>query len=170
MSTASPSSRFLITAGYIAMLVGAIDPMEGSLLVLPGSGLVALGTFLGPRAKRLLTYRLWAFLLVAAGVGGLWGLSIAGGFGGTSGLSNWWGLLILPYLIGWSIGIWGPGVPRWLPALGLVVGIWYLAIAGMILRNASLPEEAAGAASVFGAIGLLTIGGCLYRLRTIAKG
>ena len=38
-------SRILIPVGGLAMLVGAIDPMEGSLLILPGSGLVALGTF-----------------------------------------------------------------------------------------------------------------------------
>ena len=39
------------------MLVGAIDPIEGSLLILPGSGLVALGTFLAQSERRLITYR-----------------------------------------------------------------------------------------------------------------
>ena len=29
-------SRILFTVGGIAMLVGAIDPVEGSLLILPG--------------------------------------------------------------------------------------------------------------------------------------
>ena len=42
-------ARILIIAGSIAMLIGAIDPMEGSLVILPGSGLVALGTFLHPQ-------------------------------------------------------------------------------------------------------------------------
>ena len=54
-------SRILFTVGGIAMLVGAIDPMEGSLLILPGSGLVALGTFLGQSERRLIAYRVWRF-------------------------------------------------------------------------------------------------------------
>ncbi len=152
------------------MLVGAIDPMEGSLLILPGSGLVALGSFPGHGAKRLLIFRLWSLLLIAIGVAALWGLSVAGGFGGTSGLSIWWGILIVPYLIGWSIGVWGPGVPRWVPALGLGVGIWYLAIVLMALRQSANLEEADAAALVIGATGVLTIAGCIYRLRAILKG
>jgi len=35
MNTVSTSSRILATAGNIAMLVGAIDPLEGSVLILP---------------------------------------------------------------------------------------------------------------------------------------
>lgn len=46
-------------------------------------------------------------LLVAAGVGALVGLSALGGFGGRSGLSCWWGLVILPCSIGWTMGIVG---------------------------------------------------------------
>jgi hypothetical protein len=170
MNTVSRSSQLLIPAGYIAMLIGAIDPMEGSLLILPGSGLVALGTFLGQGKKQLLIFRLWSLALISIGVSALWGLSVAGGFGGTSGLSIWWGVLILPYLIGWSIGVWGPGVPRWVPALGLAVGIWYLAIVLMALRKSANLEEADTAAFVMGATGLLTIAGCIYRLRKILKG
>ena len=44
-------SRPSVLVGSIAMLAGAIDPMEGSLLILPGSGLVALGAWLG-RSER----------------------------------------------------------------------------------------------------------------------
>jgi hypothetical protein len=46
-------SRILTTVGGIAMLVGALDPMEGSLVILPGSALVALGTFLGQSERRV---------------------------------------------------------------------------------------------------------------------
>ena len=74
-------ARFLTIAGYIAMLVGALDPLEGSLLILPGSGLVALGAFLGKKERRLIAYRAMVFLLVAVGVGSLWWLSSVGGFG-----------------------------------------------------------------------------------------
>jgi hypothetical protein len=161
-------SRILVIVGSIAMLVGAIDPMEGSLVILPGSGLVALGAFVGQSERQLIAYRVWVFILIAFGVGALWGLSTVGGFGSTSGHSMWWGVLILPYLIGWSMGIWGPATPRWVPVLGIVVGLWYLVIPVIILAQAKanprrpvVPE----ALIVVGIIGLLTIGGCIFRLR-----
>ena len=146
------------------MLVGAIDPMEGSLLILPGSGLVALGTFLGHGERSLITYRIWVFLLIAIGVGALLGMTMIGGIGGSTGYSMWWGLLVLPYLIGWSMGIWGPGSPRWMLWLGIGVGCWYLVILVMVLNSARL-EETSSVGFVIGAIGLLTISGCIYRLR-----
>ena len=43
MNARSLWSRILVIVGSIAMLVGALDPMEGSVVILPGSGLVALG-------------------------------------------------------------------------------------------------------------------------------
>jgi hypothetical protein len=97
-------SRILITIGSIAMLVGALDPLEGSLVILPGSGLITLGTFLGNREHGLRIQWLCIFALIAVGVGALFLLS-AWGFGGTSGHSMRWGLLILPFPIGWVIGI-----------------------------------------------------------------
>jgi hypothetical protein len=156
-------SRILIIVGSIAMLVGAIDPMEGSLLILPGSGLVALGTFLGQCDRRMIAYRVGVFILIAIGVGALWGLSSVGGFGGNSGRSNWWAVLILPYLIGWSMGIWGPGSPRWLLVLGIVVGLWYQAILVMILGRGELQQG--WPVIVIGVLGAVTIVGCLGRLR-----
>ena len=95
------------------------------------------------------------FILIALGVGALWGLSELGGFGGTSGRSNWWALLLLPYLIGWPMGICGPGLPRWMRLLGIGVGLWYLSI-GASLSN--------GIGIVLLTIGLLTIGGCIWRV------
>jgi hypothetical protein len=157
-------SRILIVVGSIAMLVGAIDPMEGSLLILPGSALLALGTYLGQRERRLFAYRVWVFILIAAGVGALWGLNAVGGFGGPSGRPMWWGVLILPYLIGWSVGIWGPDSPRWMLWLGIAVALWYLTIPAMALRGPH-PTIPNGPGMVLGATGVLTIGGCIYRLR-----
>ena len=101
MNARSLWSRILIMVGSVAMLVGALDPMEGSLVILPGSGLVALGTFVGQSERRWIAYRMWVFILIAIGVGAMWGLTMVGGFGGNSGRSMWWGVLILPYLIGW---------------------------------------------------------------------
>ena len=150
--------------GSIAMLVGALDPMEGSLIILPGSGLVALGTFLRQSERRLIAYRVCVFILIAIGVGAMWGLSAVGGFGGPSGRSMWWGVLILPYLIGWSMGIWGPGSPRWLLVLGIVVGLWYQAILTMVLARGG-KHAWVGGAILISALGVLTIIGCICRLR-----
>jgi purine-cytosine permease-like protein len=100
-------SRLLIVVGGLAMLVGTADPLEGSLLILPGSGLVALGMFLGRRDRRTIRYWAWAFILIAVGVGAMFALSAAGGIGGRSGHSMWWGLLILPYPAGWLMAFAG---------------------------------------------------------------
>ncbi len=89
------------------MVAGAIDPLEGSLLILPGSGFVALGAWLGRQSRAWLTYWLWVFGLIATGVGAMFVLSAFGGIGGRSGHSMWWGLLLIPYPIGWLMGIVG---------------------------------------------------------------
>ncbi|HUK81360.1 MAG TPA: hypothetical protein VLZ12_01890 [Verrucomicrobiae bacterium] len=97
--------RILIIVGSIAMLVGAVDPLEGSLVILPGCALVTLGTFLSNRERRVLVDWVCVFVLVATGVGAMFVLSAFGGIGGKSGHSMWWGLLVLPYPIGWVMGI-----------------------------------------------------------------
>lgn len=154
-------SRILFTVGGIAMLVGAIDPIEGSLFILPGSGLMALGAFLGRDERRLIRYRAWVFVSIAIGMGAAWGLTMAGGIGGSHGVSPWWAVLILPYPIGWSMGIWGPGSPRWMLWLGIGVGLWYLGL----LTLALLVGRHISVNIVTAAVGLLTIGGCINRLR-----
>jgi len=98
-------SRILVIVGSIAMLLGTIDPLEGSLIILVGSGMVLLGTILGKSRHRILLYWVWVFILIVVGVGLVWGLSAIGGLGGTTGRSLWWGLVILPYPIGWIMGI-----------------------------------------------------------------
>jgi hypothetical protein len=152
----------MVVIGSIALLAGALDPLEGSVAILIGSGLVALGTFLGHGERRLIRYRALVFLLIAIGVAALWGLSAVGGIGGKSGHSMWWGLLLLPYLIGYPMAIVGPGNPRWFLCLGIGVGLWYLALCRMVLRPAK--ESALILGIVLAAIGLATIGGCIIRL------
>jgi purine-cytosine permease-like protein len=98
-------SRILVIVGSVAMLIGAIDPLEGSLIILAGSGLVTLGTFLGKSQTRIRRYWLWVFILIAVGIGIMWGLSAIGGLGGSTGRSLWWALIILPYPVGWLMGI-----------------------------------------------------------------
>ena len=100
-------SCVLKVGGGIAMLLGTLDPLEGSLLILPGSGLVALGMFLAGEARRTVLYWTWVFILIAVGVGALFALSAVGGIGGRSGHSMWWGLLMLPYPVGWLMAVAG---------------------------------------------------------------
>lgn len=100
-------SRILISVGGAAMLIGAIDPLEGSLLILPGSGLVALGVFLGTPDRRVVRYALWVFVLIFSGVAAMFTLSALGGVGGTSGVSIWWSILVLPYPVGWLMALVG---------------------------------------------------------------
>jgi hypothetical protein len=98
-------SRVLVIVGLVAMVLGAIDPLEGSFVILPGSVLLTVGALLaGTRYKKLI---LWSLARVVIGVGALWGMSAIGGFGDTSGRSNWWALVMAPYPVGWVMGIVG---------------------------------------------------------------
>lgn len=164
-------SRFFQVLGGIGLLVGAVDPLEGSLIILPGSGLVALGAYLEGKDKRLVRFRIVLFLLIGLGVGALWGLSALGGIGGASGRSWWWGTLILPYLVGWTLSIWGPGSPSWQRVLGLCIGIFYLFLVwwicvGMLATREGLNREMKSQviALVMGLLGVVTIVGCLTGL------
>ncbi len=87
------------------MVVGVLDPLEGAFVILPGSGVVAVGGFLGKSRYRGLLG--WAFILIAVGVGAMVSMSMLGGIGGRSGRSMWWALFILPYPVGWIMGLVG---------------------------------------------------------------
>ena len=82
------------------MLIGAIDPLEGSIVILLGSALVSLGAFLGKSQYRVVFY--WSLIPVAVGVVELGVLGSLGGIGGSRTHSIWWGL-VLPTLAG-SLG------------------------------------------------------------------
>lgn len=97
--------RGFVILGGIGMLVGAVDPLEGSVIILVGCMLVTIGTFLGKTERSLAWYWLLIFSLIVVGVGALFGLSAAGGLGGRTGHSMWWGILILPYPIAWVMGM-----------------------------------------------------------------
>lgn len=165
MNTRQRWSQVLTVVGCAAMLVGGIDPMEGSLAVLPGSGLFALAAYLGQVERWVLRTRLVIFLLVAVGVGALWGMSAFGGVGGKSGHSEWWLLLVLPYMLGWSGSFWTKGAPHWYTQLGLVIGLWYMVIfyLGYTRPRPHGPAVFPVIAAI-GALGLLTAAGCAWRL------
>lgn len=105
MNASSRWSRALLVSGLVAMLIGAIDPLEGSLVILLGSVLAVVGALLGKSRHRRLVY--WASSLIAAGVGAMFVLSMLGGTGGSSGRSNWWLLVVVPYPVGWIMGLVG---------------------------------------------------------------
>jgi purine-cytosine permease-like protein len=113
-------ARILVTLGGIAMVLGTVDPLEGSLLILPGSGLIALGTFVGKSQHSVIRYWLWVFGLIAVGVAAMFVISAFGGIGGKSGRSLWWGIFILPYPAGWLMALVGgiTGLVRFLKAGG----------------------------------------------------
>lgn len=96
-------NRIFFAAGMVMLIGGIIDPLEGSLVILLGSILLAFSLHLQKDAfrKAMLT----ASLLIVFGVFCLFYLSSLGGFGGDSELSWWWGLLILPYPAGWLLSI-----------------------------------------------------------------
>jgi hypothetical protein len=96
--------RWLQVAYYVGIalfLFGSLDPLEGSVLIALASLILAGVTHLfnDPHSKY---YRLAAWLILP-GVSCLFLLSSMGGFGGESGLSAFWGLLLLPYPAGWLL-------------------------------------------------------------------
>lgn len=103
MAAATRLSKILLVAGFVGMFVGAIDPLEGALVILPASGLVALATILGKSRHRVLAVT--GFVLIAGGVTAMWALSAFGGIGGDTGRSMGWAIVMSPYPIGWLTGI-----------------------------------------------------------------
>jgi hypothetical protein len=98
-------SRTLVIVGLVLMLAGALDPLEGSVVILAGSALAAAGAFFS-KSRR---YRLQvtAFVLISVGVAALFGLSALGGVGGNTGRSMWWLAICASYPVGWVIGLVG---------------------------------------------------------------
>jgi len=60
-------SRALKWIGGLAMVAGTLDPIEGSVLILAGSGLVALGLYLARTEPRILLDWTPTFILIALG-------------------------------------------------------------------------------------------------------
>lgn len=85
------------------MVLGALDPMEGAVVIAAGTLLLAVAA----RASRS-PFTSWAWTasaLVVVGVAALFWMSALGGVGGTSGRSIWWLLAAAPYPLGWVLGL-----------------------------------------------------------------
>src|SRR5688500_12581895 len=44
-------SRLLVIVGLVLMVLGVLDPLEGSVVILAGSALVAIGAFFSPTGR-----------------------------------------------------------------------------------------------------------------------
>jgi hypothetical protein len=85
MSIPTLLSRTLVSVGLAGMLIGAICPLKGWVVVLPGLGLAALEELLGLTRRHRLLY--WTFALAILGVSAILVLRWLGGIGGNEGLS-----------------------------------------------------------------------------------
>ena len=102
-------SRTLRLVGTVCLLVGLIDPLEGSVVILIGGCLLVFGAFLARSRQRALLAV--ALGLLAIGIGGMFALSALGGVGGDTGRSMGWLVLLTPYAIGWALAL--AGAVRW---------------------------------------------------------
>lgn len=96
-------TRFVYILGIVSLLIGVLDPLEGSVLVVAGSAAVTFSAFINK--DTYFKIFLVSFIMIVFGVLFLFYLSSLGGFGGRSSLSWWWGLLIFPYPAGWLLMI-----------------------------------------------------------------
>jgi hypothetical protein len=96
-------SRILAIVGLAVMLIGLLDPLEGSVVILPGVGIAALGALVGhSRFARLLCC---ALALVAVGVAAMFAVSAVGGLGHGREYLVWWGLVVALYPIGFLLAL-----------------------------------------------------------------
>ena len=102
--------------GIALILLGSLDPMEGSILINLGSILLAIsGLILGRRWK---WWCLIASISITIGVISLWSVSSLGGFDPQT--EWWWLLAIVPYPVAW---------------LGLLGGMSYSTIVKLLNRK-----------------------------------
>jgi hypothetical protein len=98
-------SHRMLGIGTAALVLGALDPLEGSIVIVAGAAVAMVAAHLGHlRARHQLD---WGLALELLGVAALWALSAAGGIGGSTGRSYWWALLLLPYPVGWLLSLSG---------------------------------------------------------------
>jgi hypothetical protein len=105
MKTKLNGPVILLWTGLFVMVSGAVDPLEGSVMVLIGAACSLAGAVIGRKRRKPML--IWALGLVAAGVGILFGLSAIGGVGGDTGRSMIWLLAVLPYPVGWFLAMAG---------------------------------------------------------------
>lgn len=96
MTTREKWTEALAVPGGLAVLIGGIDPLEGSIVILFGTALLA-GSALVARADRVVVAaRGIRFALAALGFAAVWTMTFMGGVGGSIGRSMAWVALGLP--------------------------------------------------------------------------
>lgn len=99
MNTQPKWTRITFIVGVVALILGTLDPMEGSVLIAVASVLFAVAShFTADRHRKLF---LLFCTLITTGVIYLFAISSIGGFLGDTGRTWVWGLPIAPYPIGW---------------------------------------------------------------------
>lgn len=155
------AARIMVPLGFAAVIVGGVDAMEGVFLIAPGSVMLAFGALLGGTHHRRIAYVSVALILLSFAL--LLGLSALGGFGGKAPLlrSNWWGLLLVPYPVGWMMSVAGGAVALTSLFSGLlgraVAGAGLLAAAVLLGRIAALRLVPLWVAGLEVALGLIAI-------------
>lgn len=93
--------RIIYIIGVVALIIGALDPMEGSVLIALGALLTTITTFIAK--DRHYRFFLVAGIMILFSVAMLWYVSALGGF---DPKKQWWWLIILiPYPVGWLMEI-----------------------------------------------------------------
>ena len=153
------------TLGHLLALLGAVDPLEGAVLVVAGFALVALHTWLGGAPRGLVAYRAGVAAMAAVGVAVLVFISSRGGLGGPAGVPVSWAWLILPYPAALVAGFSGPGGPPWVAWGGCAVGLGYLGIAAMLAwRPPPQVGDPADIAALLASLGLALLAACAARI------
>jgi hypothetical protein len=92
----------LVLVALVLMVIGALDPLEGAVVIAAGVLLLAMA---GAALRSPIRRRAYAAgILVVVGVAALHTLSALGGVGGSTGRSTCWLLLAAPYPLGWGLG------------------------------------------------------------------
>jgi hypothetical protein len=97
-------SRILLFVGVAAMLLGALDPLEGIVLIFPGALAIAASAML---ARRYRAVAIASVVLIALGIGGMLLATRVGGIQADTPNRSLMVLAILPYPVGWLVGIIG---------------------------------------------------------------
>lgn len=91
--------HILYKAGITMLLLGILDPLEGSVVIVAGSSLLTFSAW--KLRKPLRPWLVAAWAMIGAGVAYRFYISSLGGFLGSTGRTWVWGLPILPYPVGW---------------------------------------------------------------------
>ncbi|MEY3405096.1 MAG: hypothetical protein RL161_526 [Bacteroidota bacterium] len=95
----SKKIRLLHITGLLLLILGSLDPMEGSVLIAIAAVLFALRSRLNQEVLQKMFFLTAVACMI--GVTAIFTISSFGGLGGEKGISWWWGLFILPYPLAW---------------------------------------------------------------------